>query len=206
MAIDYCVIETDSSPTPGEVVQYGTVPDADSHDAVFGLFPGHVVLGILPPTEGDVYYDYWATPPNWHTRPDKPHPTSTWDYVTREWSDGNLDARRGAQWALIQAANVAADAEDLTWSGHSFQTDTLSRERMREAVLDSIIATLAGDPWSIDWTLTDNSTLTLSATAIAAVHRSLAARTDANHQRAQAKWAAIYASSTPEAITWTSTP
>lgn len=205
---NYSMIELPApySDTPGEVVQHGSLASTDDVIELSLLFPGKAVIGTQPPEGVDAYWDYSATPPDWHVRPARPSPLAEWDYVARVWGAGNLTARREAQWAVILAANIEADAQNLTWSTHEFQVDTVSRERLREALLDSMLATAAGETWSIVWTLADNGTVTLSAADIAAVHRALAARTDANHQHAQSKRSLINTSTSPEDITWTSTP
>lgn len=202
MTVNYSLLTPESDPEPGKVVQSGTAEDLDRVIELSLVFPGTVPLGSLPPL-GDTYWDY--TPGEWVTRPERPNAASTWDYSTRAWVT-SLATRRDAQWALIKAAELEADADPYTWSGHVFQADAVSRRRLQEALLDKLLTEAGGGTYSVEWTLLDNSRLTLSGADLAAVYLGIASRATAVHDKAQDKRALIYASSTPEDITWTSTP
>lgn len=193
----------------GEIKLWGRVETSDDIDALTAANAGLVFVPDIAPNPNS--YRYYAVFPGdtyaWVLRPERSADYEVWDYVGNFWYDPRpLAERRDLQWGVIQVAQAAADAEDLEWSGSTFQVDVGSRDKIKEALLDSILATLASEAWSIEWTLADNSTLTMSAADMASMSRALAARTNDNHDKAQDKRALIYASMSPEDITWDSVP
>lgn len=193
----------------GEIKKWGAVETTDDIDA---LVADNVDLIYLPSiAPNPTSYRYYANNPTgtyaWILRPERAFDFYAWDYVTFVWYDPrDIDERRAAQWDVIKQAQFDADASDFDWLGSLFQVDVISRDKLQEQLLDSILATLAGDPWSIEWTLADDTTLTMDAADMAAMNRALAARTKTHHDKAQDKRALIYASMSPEDFTWDSVP
>jgi hypothetical protein len=77
-----------------------------------------------------------------------------------------LEASRDRTWTRIKQARDVAEAADFTWGGSAFQAD---KARITGATQLALLAEMAGQPYSIDWTLSDNSVRTLDAGDMIAV-------------------------------------
>jgi hypothetical protein len=117
-----------------------------------------------------------------------------------------LDVARARQRALInQARDAAQDGGAETPSGR-FDSAPRSREFLNGAAQLALMAQLADAPFSIQWTLADNSTVTLDAAEMIAAAAAVAAHVDAMHQRGRVLKARIDAAETMaeiEAVVWT---
>lgn len=113
-----------------------------------------------------------------------------------------LGAAQDRAWSRIKAARDIAEAADFTCDGHVYQGD---RERIMGAVMAAKIASDAGSPFSTDFTLSNNDTVTLDAAQMINVGLTLMATIEAVFAHGRAKRIAIYAAGTvaaAEAITW----
>lgn len=129
-----------------------------------------------------------------------------------KWIDGGaqwIDPRtveqaRADAWTRIKAARDIAEVADFAHDGNVYQAD---RERINGAVTAAILAQMAGAPYSIDWTLSDNTTVTLDGAQMMAVGAALAQRVKEVFEIGVTKRAAIAAAASPaaaDAITWAS--
>ncbi|KKO63250.1 hypothetical protein VM94_03000 [Janthinobacterium sp. KBS0711] len=85
---------------------------------------------------------------------------------------GTLDTARTRAWARIKQARALAETADFACGGVMYQTD---KDRIIGAVQLALMAQAAGQPYSIDWTLSDNTYLTLDASGMIAVGAALGA-------------------------------
>jgi hypothetical protein len=93
-------------------------------------------------------------------RPTKHH---TWNWTTKVWEDvRTLLQRKEQAWARIKASRDAAEFGGFTWNTFTFDTDALSQSRMQGAAMAAYMAVQAGEAFSIEWTLSDNSSRTLT--------------------------------------------
>lgn len=83
---------------------------------------------------------------------------------------GTLDTARTRAWARIKRARALAEAADFVCCGATYQAD---KDRIVGAAQLALLAQAAGQPYSIDWTLSDNTYLTLDAAGMIAVGAAL---------------------------------
>ena len=96
--------------------------------------------------------------------PAQPSEFHKFNYEARQWVDQRtFEDLREAKWVEIKLARDVAEFGGFTWSGHQFDTDENSRNRIMGAVQLASIALANGIPYSNEWTLKDNSVLLFSA-------------------------------------------
>lgn len=112
-----------------------------------------------------------------------------------------LDEARAKAWERIKSARDVAEASDFTCAGLIYQAD---KARISGAALAALMAQVAGAPYSIDWTLSDNSVTTLSAAQMSAVGVALMEHVDSAFSIARGLRVLIDAASAAElpSITW----
>lgn len=109
------------------------------------------------------------------------------------------------KWGTIKIARDAAEHAGFTWDGSVFDSDQISQSRIQGAAQLASIAQMAGQPFTIDWTLADNTVRTLSAADMISVGQALALHINATHERGRQLRAQIEVAQTgPEldAIQW----
>lgn len=100
-------------------------------------------------------------------------------------STAPLDALQGALWQRVKAARDAAiDGGAATPEG-VVDSDALSRSNISGAALGALIAQSAGAPFSVEWTLKDNSVVTLDASAMIALGLAVLAHVNGCHDHAR---------------------
>ena len=133
-------------------------------------------------------------------RPSKYH---TFNYTSKVWEDQRtLQELKDQKWADIKAEREQANAAGFTWSGHIFDSDPAAVTKISGAVQ---MASILGSAYSVDWTLADNSTITLNAGEMVQVGLALGMHINSNHEHARNLRATIEAATTKaavEAITW----
>lgn len=130
-----------------------------------------------------------------------------WSNIAMSWGDSReLQDHKEAKWIQIKAARDAASDAGFTWDGSTFQSDAAkSRGEITGAALAASIAKSTGQPFSINWTLTDNSVRSLNADQMIATGMALLAHINAVHEIGRGLRAQIDAATTVEeveAITW----
>lgn len=131
--------------------------------------------------------------------PPPPTPSHTWDWPSKAWVL-SLAAAKGAKWAEVKAARDAQEFGVFKWNGLSFDGDVQAQRRLNLAVMAAQAALSAGEPWSMDWTLFDNTTIALSAADMIGVVEALGANINAAHEAARAKRALIEAATTVQQL------
>jgi hypothetical protein len=137
-----------------------------------------------------------------HALPPQPSEHHVFNYATKQWEDPRtLADLKAAQWSLIKSARSQAEYAGFTWDGSTFDSDTLSQNRITGAVT---LAQLSPG-FTINWTLADNSTRTLNQADMIAVGVALGQHVQTQFTKAQALRVAIEAATTPEdvaAVVW----
>lgn len=114
----------------------------------------------------------------------------------------DLQAAKERAWTRIKTARAAAELADFTHNGNVYQAD---RERITGAVTAAILAQLSGAPYSIVWTLSNNTTVTLDGPQMMGVGAALAQHIKDVFDTGVARRAAIAAATTNagvDAIQW----
>lgn len=122
------------------------------------------------------------------------------------WVDPRtLDDLKAAKWEQAKAARNAAEYGGFTWDGSTFDSDPVATGRITGAAVLALMATLASQPYSIVWTLFDNTTRTLDASQMMAVGAALGTHVQAAHDAADARRVLINATTSAaelDAMTW----
>ena len=130
-----------------------------------------------------------------------------WDKVSESWFY-NVSSLKSQKWHEVKQHRDSAENGGFTWGGSPFDSTPISQSRIQGAVQLATLAKLTNQPFSIDWTLKDNSTRTLSSDDMIAVGQSLATHIDAQRVKARQLRERIEAATTPEqvdAILWSDT-
>ena len=180
-----------------EVVMLCRVPDiAAAHDpaidAAINAFDWSGALGVyvLDMTTQTIA-PQGMPPSSWHQ----------WDWATLAWIDPRtLADLKAAQWALIKRARDAAEQAGFVWDGSGFDCDPTSQSRIQGGALMATTALLNSTPFSIDWTLADNTTRSLDAAQMIAVGLAMGQHIDSIHQTGRGLRAQLDAAMTPEAV------
>lgn len=139
-------------------------------------------------------------------KPARPDAVSKWDYATQQWADQRtLEQHKTARWAEIKAIREANEFGGFTWDGSEFDSDAISQARIQGAVVLAMQALGAEVPFSIDWTLKNNSVRSLTGTQMVAVGQALATHVGTQHEIARILRVSIEESvSVPEveAVIW----
>jgi hypothetical protein len=105
------------------------------------------------------------------TLPPRPSEYYEYDAAADMWIDARtLDSVKARTWARIKRARALAEAADFVCCCATYQAD---KDRIVGAVQLALLAQAAGQPYSIDWTLSDNTHLTLDAAGMIAVGAAL---------------------------------
>ena len=112
----------------------------------------------------------------------------------------DLPAARVRQRALINAARDAAQDGGCDTPSGRFDSAPRSREFLNGAALAATLAGMNSQPFTINWTLANNSVVTLDGPQIIAAGLAVAAWVDSVHQRAVVLKSRIDAAETTAAI------
>ena len=133
----------------------------DWHHQKVDLETGEVVEYIPPAPEGDALTQY------------------VWDVGLRTWlPELTLEGAKAKRWGEIKQQRDAIEGSGFTWDGSVFDSDLTSQSRIQGAVQLAVLAAGAGQPFSIEWTLADNSVRTLNGTDMINVGFALAAHVE----------------------------
>ena len=131
-----------------------------------------------------------------------PNNYDIWDEVNGGWIDSrDLDQKKADKWVEIKAARDAQEFGSFDWGGYTFQCDEVSQRRIQGAVQ---LASMSS-AFSIDWTLLDNSVITLTADQMIEVGQTLASHVNALHVKSRGLRIDIESATTEQeisAITW----
>jgi hypothetical protein len=109
------------------------------------------------------------------------------------------------KWREIKTARDAAEFGTFMVGVYEFDCDQRSQARLMTAMQAATDARSLGEPFSIDWTLTDGSVVTLTRAQVIAAGRALQEHVNAQHHRARLLKAEIDAAISKAAVvavTW----
>lgn len=142
----------------------------------------------------------------YNPQPARPSEVHVWSWATKTWVDPrSLPDFKAAKWAEIKRARDQAEFGGFTWDGSAFDSDPTSQSRIQGAAQLATLAQLASQPFSIDWTLADNTVRTLSAADMIAVGTAMGVHISTQHASGRVKRQQIDAASTVEevnAVAW----
>jgi hypothetical protein len=116
-----------------------------------------------------------------------------------------LDEVKASKRSEINSIRNALETTGFTYNGKMFDSDQRSADRIQVAALAAQAALMADQPFSIDWTTADNSTVTLDALGVLGMLQAFAVHGATLHETAKALKAQIDAATTNEeveAISW----
>ena len=102
--------------------------------------------------------------------PAKPDSISVFNWTTKLWEDPrSLEDLKNEQWEYIKQIRTQKEQAGFTWNNNIFDSDIVSQQKILGAAQ---LATL--DPnYVVDWTLQNNSVITLNAEQVIEVGRAL---------------------------------
>jgi len=122
----------------------------------------------------------------------------TWDPATGVWADSRtLDHAKAQAIARLLAARDALEFSPFVVAGLTYDADDQAQRRIAGAVQLAVMSGMASQPFSIDWTLADHSTVTLDGPAMMAVGIALGQSVQAAFERYRTAAAAVAAATTP---------
>ena len=138
--------------------------------------------------------------------PAQPSPHHVFDYTLKQWVDPRtLADLKAAKWLEIKQARNQAEFGGFTWEGSTFGSDLISQSRIQGAAQLATLALMNSQPFSIEWTLADNTVRTLSATDMLAVGTAMGVHISTQHALSRIKRNSIDAATTVDEvslITW----
>lgn len=155
------------------------------------------------PTGGMTYYPI-DTPIDWSAQPST---TSllVWNDGSMEWVEiATLAEAQANAWAAAKKARGEAESADFEFAGTLYQPDVA---KITGAFLAALLPRAESDPFAIDWTVADNSVVTLTAPQVMALGLTLTARINSIHQQGRQLRALIDNAATPAeayGYTWNS--
>jgi hypothetical protein len=188
--------------TTGKILRTGYCPDG--MEAVQAHMDNESVI-VSPPltVNGSNSYVVNGTVTAMPPQPDTYH---VFDFPSGSWIDQRtLADAQASQWEIVKAARDTANLTGFVWNSMNFQSDSVSQSRIQGAIQLAQLAIAASQPFSIVWTLTDNSTTTLSATQMFSVGVALGTFIQTNYGKGVALRNAINAATSitaVEAIVW----
>lgn len=139
------------------------------------------------------------------TLPAKPSPYHVFDYASEVWVDSrSLEDVKNAIWDKIKLAREQVEYGGFIYQGMVFDSDEYSQNKIYSAVQ---LALITGEAFFIDWTLADNSVVSLNKTQIIEVGKALGAHISSCHAHARILRSMIESVTTIdelEKITWDS--
>lgn len=175
--------EPPTAEAPLTVVEHTFVPDfPDTGVRLRLLGDGSIVATAVPVFPPEVYM--------------------TWDYTNGGWVDPrDLVAKQAAKWEAMKLTRDEAETAPFTWNSMTFDADRISQSRIQGAVQ---LATMDAN-LSVDWTLADNSSVTLTASDLMQLGGALGVHVTTAHVKGRLVRDAIDAATTEaelDAVTW----
>lgn len=120
--------------------------------------------------------------------------------------EGDLESLKARKWAEIKAARGTQESAGFTVEGvGTFDSDADSRARIIGAVTAAKIAKDEGQPFSVEWTLADNTAVMLDADQVISVGFAMLTHITSTHEKGRTLRSAITAAEDVDslnAITW----
>lgn len=138
--------------------------------------PGHSALMADVPRSPS-----WWSGSEWVPIPPRPAEYMVWDEVDRSWVDPRTPSQRDADaWDQIKRIRDSIATAQLTvhvdGRPMTFDSDSQSQAAILSAALRALMAATSGVPWSITWTLADNTEVDLTAAQMLQVFQAMMER------------------------------
>lgn len=119
-------------------------------------------------------------------RPPRPEGPAAFDADSRTWIDPRpLQQIKDDKWEEIKAARDAAEYGGFVCNDKRYDSDSISQQRIIGSVSMAMLAAQGAQPFSIDWTLADNSVVTLDGAGMIAVGEALGVHVATQHATAR---------------------
>ncbi len=136
----------------------------------------------------------------------RPNYSAKWSNVTFSWEDTrSLEGFKASHWTELRSQRDRLINGGFTWDGSRFDSDPASQQRIQGAVQLALLAAQAGQPFTVDWTLYDNTTRTLTGADMVAVGLALGEHVQTHFVIGQTLRDAVNAATTREeveAVVW----
>lgn len=189
--VDYTVIDAYGSPR-----RWG---QCDAELLAEQASAGESVVVGVPPSPSHAWDGQ-----QWAERPPRPSSSHTWE--SGAWQDTRtLESAKSEAWERVKSARAAHIDAGLSTPYGVFQTAPPERQNIVDAVLLAQTLNAMGQPVSIQFTLTDNSVVTLGITEMVTVGLLLGQRVQEAHAIGRTLRAEIDAAQTIEeadAVAW----
>ena len=143
---------------------------------------------------------------NFQQIPIQPSINHIFNYTTKQWEDPRtLQDYKNQKWEEIKQARSTTEYAGFNWDGSTFDSDAESQTRINGAVTLALIAKQAAQPYTVIWTLKDNTLRALSADDMIAVGLALGNHVQTVFNKGQQLQQQIEQATTKEeieAITW----
>lgn len=144
-------------------------------------------LAVSDPPQSNMYYRGW-----WACIPKQPSIYHVFDYDLKQWIDPrSLDQIKDQKWSEVKAERETAEYGGFSFLGHIFDSDITSQSRIITA------SELGAD---VEWTLKDNSIVSLNAEQLKGLRIALAQHVSSCHTRSRIARQLIYDSENIEQI------
>jgi len=132
--------------------------------------------------------------------PVRPSSRHTFDYEAKQWLAPALDELKAAKKAEINAERDRREISGFPYLGKTFDSDQRSHSRITTAVQAAQAAMAVGQPFLIEWTCADNSTIELTGEQMVGVPVAFAMYGNALHQTARSLKTQVDAAQTAEEV------
>lgn len=151
--------------------------------------------------------DWWDSElSQWRVKPVQPSPHHTFDYTAKQWVDPRtLDDHKSAKWKEIKRQRDVAEFATFTYNNMEFDGDLDAQRRLAAYISVSKSSIAAGQPFEAEFTLANNTNVTLTAQDFVGIELTKVQAVAAAFNHASALRAQIDAATTVqevEAITW----
>ena len=138
--------------------------------------------------------------------PERPSPNHRFDYSTKAWTDTRTsDDHKSAKWKEIKRQRDAAEFATFTYNNMEFDGDLDAQRRLAAYISVSKSSIAAGQPFEAEFTLANNTNVTLTAQDFVGIELAKVLAVAATFNHASALRDQIDAATTVqevEAITW----
>ena len=187
--IDYAIVDND-----GRILMFGKSLTRPTQE-------GFQTLDTAPP---DIDH-YWSGV-GWVAIPTSPSPEHIFDYTTKQWVDPRtLDDHKSAKWKEIKRQRDVAEFATFTYNNMEFDGDLDAQRRLTAYISVSKSSIAAGQPFEAEFTLANNTNVTLTAQDFVGIELAKVQAVAATFNHASALRDQIDAATTVqevEAITW----
>jgi hypothetical protein len=180
-----------------DVLTQGYCIDEDSFELTKNMYPQDTFIEVPLLVSPETHY---VSNNIILEKPEKPGEGYYWNNTSNTWVI-QLSTIKNLKWNKIKQARDRAEFGGFIWDGSGFDSDAISQQRISGAVQLAMI----NPSYTVDWTLSNNTTRTLSAQDIVAVGISLGNHVSAQHEKSRLLREQINLATTVEqvnAITW----